>query len=164
MTLNGVNISGPDSESCKWAGINCEGNATLILKGTNNVKGFYEDLPGIFIAKGKTLTIKGDGSLTAKSNGYAAGIGGAYQRDCGNIIIEGGTITANGGTYAAGIGGGYKAACGNITITNGVTSVTATKGSGAPHSIGNGEGGSCGTVTIGGNVGPISQSPYTYKP
>ena len=165
VTLNGVNISGPDSESCKWAGINCEGNATLILKGTNSVSGFHSYSPGIHVPVGKTLTIKGDGSLTAKSNGYAAGIGGGSFINCGNIIIEGGTITANGGSYAAGIGGGYKAACGNITITKGVTSVTATKPSGTPYSIGAGGSGSCGTVTIGGTVtGNISQSPYTYRP
>ena len=45
-----------------------------------------------------------------------------------------------------------------------MTSVTATKGYNSPNSIGAGYQGSCGTVTIGGNVGAISQSPYTYKP
>ena len=46
-----------------------------------------------------------------------------------------------------------------------MTSVTATKGSDAPHSIGAGTDGSCGTVTIGGNVtGAITESPYTYQP
>ena len=54
--------------------------------------------------------------------------------------------------------------CGTITITSGVTSVTATKGYGAPYSIGAGREGTCGTVTIGGKVGAISESPYTYKP
>ena len=57
------------------------------------------------------------------------------------------------------------ASCGTITITDGVTSVTATKGAYASYSIGPGTAGKCGTITIGGKVtGPISESPYTYKP
>ena len=45
-----------------------------------------------------------------------------------------------------------------------MTSVTATKGFDAPNSIGAGYNGTCGTVTIGGNVGAITESPYTYQP
>ena len=156
------------------AGINCKGNATNILKGVNTVKGFYENYPGIHVPQGKTLTIKGNGSLNASSNGYAAGIGGGTYTiqegniSCGNIIIDGGTIIAKGGNYAAGIGASIYAACGNITITDGVKSVTAIKGNNgySPHSIGAGYSGKCGTVTIGGRVyaDGISQSPYTYKP
>ena len=64
-----------------------------------------------------------------------------------------------------GIGGGILGSCGTITITDGVTSVTATKGGYASYSIGPGDHGTCGTITIGGKVtGPISESPYTYKP
>ncbi|MBR0354124.1 MAG: hypothetical protein IJK35_02005, partial [Oscillospiraceae bacterium] len=151
-----------------------------ILSGENSVKGFYENYPGIFVPENKTLTIQGDGSLTASSNSYGAGIGGGWEIACGNITIEGGTINAQGGRYAAGIGGGngscgnisitgglvtanggYQAAgigsgggdttsCGDITIANTVTKVTATAGSDAPNSIGAGYQGSCGTVTIGG--------------
>lgn len=81
-------------------------------------------------------------------------------------LIFGGTVKATGGEYAAGIGGGSTSICGDISISSDVTSVTATKGSGAPYSIGaGGNGGECGTVTIGGKVtGNISTSPYTYKP
>lgn len=187
MTINGVNAFGGER-----AGITCPGDATIILKGENSVTGFYEDYPGIYIAEGKTLTIKGSGSLTATSNGYGAGIGGGLGIACGNIAIEGGTITATGGSMsgagigggegtscgdititggtvtatgglkAAGIGSGYVGTCGNITITDGVTSVTATKDDSAPNSIGAGDEGSCGTVTIGGTVGAITTSPYTY--
>ena len=166
VMLSDVNINGIDSESYKWAGINCEGDATLILIGTNNVKGFHSYSPGIHVPVGKTLTIQGEGSLTASSTGYAAGIGGgSIYTNCGNIIIKGGTIIARGGSHSAGIGGSYHTTCGNITITKGVTSVTATKGNSAPYSIGAGPGSTCGTVTIGGSVtGPISTSPYTYKP
>jgi hypothetical protein len=167
VTLRNATINGVDNSAYRWAGINCRGNATIILEGTNSVRGFQGDYPGIHIAKGKTLTIKGSGTLNASAYGSGwggAGIGGGSHIDCGNIVIEGGTVNAWGENNAPGIGSGGFAACGNITITSGVTSVTATKGSGAPYSIGPGKSGSCGTVTIGGKVGAISESPYTYKP
>ena len=194
VTLSGAVINGTNNESYKWAGLTLAGDGTIILSGENTVKGFYEDCPGIFVPANKTLTIQGDGSLTASSNGYGAGIGGGYNISCGNITIEGGTITATGGRNAAGIGGGYSASCGDIsitggtvsatggqyapgiggggdggscgdiTITNTVTKVTATAGTYAPNSIGAGFNGTCGTVTIGGTVGAISDSPYTYQP
>ena len=126
------------------------------------------------------ITISG-GTVTATGGYRAAGIGGGRRGvsgtsggydsgSCGNITISGGTITATGGEDAAGIGGGrgnninYKSSCGTITITSGVTSVTATKGENATNSIGAGNVGTCGTVTIGGNVGAITDSPYTYQP
>ena len=187
VTLKDVTIDG----SGNYAGINCMGDATIILDGTNNVKGYSPDYPGIYVPQYKTLTILGTGSLTAIGTDRGAGIGGSSDAYCGNIVIEGGTIAATGGTHAAGIGtgswgscgsitisggtvtatGGDEAAgigtgsygsCGNITITDGVTSVTATKGFDANNSIGAGYNGSCGTVKIGGNVGAISKSPYTF--
>lgn len=159
VTINGVN----DMVNCAWAGLTCEGDATIILEGNNTVKGFYENYPGIYVPEGYTLTIKGDGSLDASSNGYGAGIGGGWNYiNCGNIRIEGGTIIATGGYNTPGIGSGSGCSCGDITITKAVASVTATKGSGAPYSIGASSGGSCGTVTVGGVVGEISQTPYTY--
>jgi hypothetical protein len=95
------------------------------------------------------------GVITAQGGNSGSGIGtDGGPATCGDIIITGGTITANGGGTAAGIGTGnsnaHQAVCGAITIANTVTKVTATKGSGAPHSIGKGNGGTCGTVTIGG--------------
>ena len=169
VTLDGITIMGVTGlHEYEWAGINCLGDATIILKdGTENtVKGFNESYPGILIPSGKTLTIKGEtkgtGTLSTSSNGEAAGIGGGWFIGCGNINIEGGVITASGGQGAAGIGGGYHASCGNITITTGVTQVTAMKGNDAPNSIGAGSDGTCGTVTIGGVVGAITSSPYTY--
>ena len=193
VTLDGVTINGVDDDSYEWAGITCLGNATIILSGTNTVKGFYEEYPGIHVPQNNTLTIQGSGSLTASSNGWGAGIGGGYEINCGNIviadgtitanggmnaagiggsgygscgtiIITGGTITATGGEYGAGIGSGAGSSCGTISITNGVTSVTATKGDGANHSIGAGFEGSCGTVTIGctldTNGNPVGGTKY----
>ena len=147
VTLDGVTITGEDSPRYNWAGITCEGDATIILKDgtTNTVKGFLNTYPGIHPAVDHKLTIKGTGSLTASSNGQGAGIGGGYGIACGNIIIEGGTITATGGSNAAGIGSGSGVSCSNITISGGT--VTATGGSNAAG-IGSGNNGDCGNIEI----------------
>jgi hypothetical protein len=154
VALNNVNINGTNDSNYKWAGITCEGDATIILSGTNTVKGFYKFYPGIQAAAGKTLIIKSIGSLTASSNGNGAGIGGGIGVACGNIEIQGGTITATGGEYAAGIGGDFDATCGNITISGGT--VTATGGEQAAG-IGGGRRGvsdasSCGNILISGGT------------
>lgn len=171
VTLDGVTILGEDKESLLYPGIACKGDVTIILaSGSENiVRGWNVDYPGIHVPKGKTLTIRGDGKLTASSNGYGAGIGGGVYINCGNIRIEGGTIIAQGGMGAAGIGGGYGASCGDITITTGVTSVTAST-DGYANSIGAGYGdaetpSSCGKVTIGGvETGSIKTNPFVYTP
>ena len=153
VTLNNVTINGTNNSNYKWAGITCLGDATIILSGTNTVKGFYENYPGIQAAAGKTLTINGTGSLTASSNGYSAGIGGGSGIACGNIEIQGGTITATGGERGAGIGGAYNASCGNITISGGTVNAT-----GGEHAAGIGGGRrftanvSCGNITISGGT------------
>ena len=151
VTLDGVIIVGDDDENYKWAGLNCLGDATIILKdGTqNSVKGFHSYYPGIHVPAGSTLTItggsEGNGELTAISSGYGAGIGGGYQIPCGNIYIQGGNITARGGIYGAGIGGGYQIPCGNIYIQGG--NIMAMGGPEAAG-IGGGSYGSCGAITI----------------
>ena len=145
MTISNVTINGANNNSCNWAGITCLGDATIVLKGNNSVKGFYQDYPGIYVPYGKKLVIEGDGSLAASSNGRGAGIGGGYQIDCGVIDIKGGSITATGGDLAAGIGGGGSADCVGIFIRSGITSVIAIRGTGSAKPIGNGDGGSpCG--------------------
>ena len=159
VKLKNATINGVSNDSYTWAGLTPEGDATIILEGTNTVKGFYEDYPGIFAAVGKTLTIKGPGTLNVSSNGIgAAGIGGGEDGACGNIVISGGTITATGGNGGAGIGSGQSvdgnASCGNITISGGT--ITATGGEGAAG-IGSGQGNTtpgvnrpstCGAITI----------------
>ena len=146
VTLAGVDIDGENNENYNWAGINCEGDATIILADgkTNRVEGFYENWPGIYVpgdkddpSKNKTLIIKGGsegtGSLTASpfdgggtNKSFGAGIGGGNEIACGNIEIEGGIIKATGGCYAAGIGGSNDAKLGDITISGG--KVTAKGG------------------------------------
>ena len=156
VTLYDVTINGVHNLKYQWAGITCEGDATIILKdGTENtVRGFYEDYPGIYVPEGKTLIIKGEaagtGELMASSNGYGAGIGGGYEIACGSIEIQGGKITATGGRYSAGIGSGDYASCGDITISGGT--VEATGGDKAAG-IGSGyDGASCGNITISGGT------------
>ena len=149
VTLKDVTINGVNNTSYKWAGITCLGDAIITLEGTNTVKGFYEDYPGIHVPEGKTLTIQGEGSLNASSNGYGAGIGGGHQLSCGNIVINSGNITATGGDYAAGIGSGNYGSCGAITISGGtVTATGGTDGAG----IGSGETGSFDAITISGGT------------
>jgi len=159
VTLNAVSINYDDTPalSGSFAGITCQGNATIIVSGTNYVKGFSSGYPGIFVPSGSTLTITGDGTLFALGHENAAGIGSGRSdidavKNCGNIVIQGGTIWSTGGTGAAGIGSGAGAdenpsSCGNITIKSSVTQVDATPGSGA-ESIGPGDHSTCGTVTI----------------
>ena len=149
VTLNNVTINGVyDGDNYKWAGISCEGDATIILSGTNTVKGFHISYPGIHVPTGKTLTIKGTGSLNASSNGNGSGIGGGYTNPCGNIVIEDGTITATGEFRCAGIGGGTNA-CGNITISGGT--ITAQGGE-CGAGIGSGQSCECGYINITGGT------------
>ena len=154
VILNGVNITNLGN-NCDWAGINCLGDATIILSGTNTVSAGIDgsglnNYPGIYVPSGSMLTIQGDGSLTAYSVSDpdisgGAGIGGGFQIGCGDIVIAGGTITATGGSFAAAIGGAQEGDCGNITISDGT--ITATGGSWAP-AIGGGLSSTCGTITI----------------
>ena len=161
VTLSDATINGSNSKDRPWAGLTCLGNCTVVLKGSNTVKGFYDEFPGIQAAKNEgagdeyTLVIEGNGSLDARSSGYGAGIGGGYSDNdakfgkisCGDIIIRGGIVTATGGSYAAGIGSGGRGTCGNITISGG--DVTATGGAQAAG-VGSGNGGTSGDITISG--------------
>lgn len=192
VTLNSAKINADDEGTSEsHAGLTCLGDAIISLSGENIVKGFFENYPGIYVPKDKTLTIQGDGKLNASSHGCAPGIGGGYSLPCGNIKITngiitaeggnnsagiggcfdescgsieitGGTVIAIGGDYAPGIGSGNKGNCQSITINNGVTSVTATKGYESPTSIGAGTDGTCGTITIGGVVYPEGISESPY--
>jgi hypothetical protein len=105
ITLSDVTING---------GIVCLGTATITLVGKNvvGVTSLADVLnyksAGIQIGgSGTTLTIKGDGSLSAKGGNAAAGIGLGRTWDAnatgGSVVIEGGTVTASGGN---GIGTG----------------------------------------------------------
>ena len=150
VTLSNAVINGVNSDSCKWAGLNCHGSATIVLVGNNTVVGFHRDYPGIHVPWGSTLTntvIGAAGTLSASSNGGGAGIGGGFNVNCGNIVVDGGAvITATGGDAAPGIGCGYDSSCGDISIVYG--SVTANGGNNAAG-IGSGNHySSCGNISI----------------
>ena len=139
VMLSGVTNTGITQEA-NIPGIDCLGDATIILVGTNRVTGRW-NAPGIFVPEGKTLTIKGGGTLNATGGSSGAGIGGTNNVSCGNIVIASGTVTATSTGHCAGIGSGYAGsasnACGDITISGGT--VTATGGKYAAG-IGSGNG------------------------
>ena len=159
VTLAGATID-LDELYCNWAGINCEGDATIILADgtTNEVNGCYINYPGIHVAEGKTLIIKGEsegsGILIASGRGGSCGIGAGIDFPCGNIDIQGGVITANGGRCSAGIGGSFNGNCGDINISGGI--ITAKGGSSGCAGIGSaGEYETnyrCGNITISGGT------------
>lgn len=115
---------------------------------------------GDIIISGGTVVVNTHSILAA------AAIGSGQEACCGNILISGGTVVADGGFKSAGIGTSEKGSVGNITITKGVTQVSVTKwDEETPHSIGGGKDYvSIGTVTVGDKVGPVSESPFVYKP
>lgn len=161
VTLRDLTLNGGWHE-----GINCLGDATIILEGTNTVTGST----AISAPAGKTLTIKGSGSLTATNgiltsgnitieggiitatgSGADAAIGAAINSKCGDITISGGEITATGGGEAAGIGSSTTnnnecvSTCGNISISGGKINAT---GGGEAAGIGAGSNGTCGNISI----------------
>ena len=170
--LGGVSINADGAwTDTEHAGITCLGNATINLSGTNTVTGFKKYYPGIQAAHNDTgsgdeytLTIQGNGSLTAScnsinNNGNAAGIGGAYEIPCGNIVIAGGSITANGSGDSAGIGGGSGGNCGSITISGGTVIAKCASANTQGPGIGSGNNATCGDITIsGGDVTAMASS------
>ncbi len=176
VILMGVTNTGI-TKAANIAGIECLGDATIILDGTNSVAG-REYAPGIFIPQGSTLTIQGSGSLTATGGSTSqtgpgsgliggAGIGGTMDISCGNIVIEGGTIKATGTGNSAGIGSGWAngaaTTCGDISIS-GSAQVTAT---GDDYAAGIGSGlafqaaNTCGAISISGSA-QITATGGTY--
>lgn len=76
-----------------------------------------------------TLTIGGDGMLDALGAAYQAGIGGNRGQQAKNITIEGGTISARSNQWAPGIGSGYSVtAATDIAITGGSVDAWTVQG------------------------------------
>lgn len=181
ITLDGVKINAPQQQSA----IDLSVGSKLILilpTGTESslVGGGDRDPSsltntggaGIHVPSGATLNIKCSensnahtceesscGSLSAKGNPGAAGIGGKPNESCGTVVINGGIVKATGGNTAAGIGGGDKGSGGDITINGGI--VTAIGNRGAAGIGGAGEGGTGGKVTITGGIVTATDTPST---
>lgn len=123
ITLQDVYIAGTDraafsAEDLAEIQLTLAGNSTL-TGGANHA--------GLEMVSGTgydqtTVTIKGEGSLSAAGGTGGAGIGGGPGNDFGVIEITGGTVIAQGGAGAAGIGGTY---IGNIRITGGTVTTKA---------------------------------------
>ena len=155
VTLDNATINGTDDSNYWWSGLNCLGDATIILAdgSENTVKGFDKHRAGIYFPENETLTIQGStGRLNVSSNGWAAGIGGSYGDNCGNIRIEGGVITATGCYQCPGIGASSD--CGTITITGGtITSTGGEEASGIGAR-------NCGKITITGGTVTATGGQY----
>ena len=154
IMLSNAEVLGVNEGQFMSAGIRCLGNCTLDLRGKNIMKGYYGNFPGVQVPDDRngqkyTMTIEGDGSLEASSNGYGAGIGCNRYTNCGHIVIKNGVIKATGGFTAAGIGSSMNAHGGNISIEGG--EITAA---GGQYAAGIGGGGykesECGDITISG--------------
>ena len=142
-------------------GIQCSGNATIILDGTNNVTTAADSYPAIQAGgSGTTLTIQGSGSVTATGGLNAACIGSGYQGTCGNITISGGSVMATGGLYAAGIGSGYQGTCGNIIITGGTIKAVGVIGGAG---IGSGGYGKFESINITDGITKVEAIRQTYS-
>ena len=166
--------------------ITCDGDATIILEGTNKLFPYNQKFPALYVPTGKTLVIQGTGSLSAIGKGFAAGIGsGSHSSNssCGNIVIKGGTIiafgsnkpgiggqagditiysgsiTANGSDDAAGIGSGSSETCGKITISGGTI---IARGNNYAAGIGCGKYGRCSDIEI--NGGTVTATAGTNSP
>ena len=168
ITLDGVYIDVSDIATSMVPAVRIEdnstGNVNIILKGENSLKSkkycaaIQKNGDGENIG---TLTISGEGSLTATGGGEGAGIGSGWRGAASNITISGGTITANGGYLGAGIGSGRGGNANKITINSGT--VTAT-GNGGGAGIGGGHGGAGTDITItGGTVTAMSSTSEDYK-
>ena len=184
VTIKNLTITVPNDESKNWPGIECLGDATIILDGTNNITVNDTYPSGIFVPSGKTLTIQEastGGTLTINSHGPGIGSNDTSlaKDNCGNIIINGGTFNIV-STSSVAIGASNYRSCGNITINGGTITVQGVAGIGSSR-----YGSSCGhitiantvnsvtvtggirgsSVTIGGvSTGNISFSPYVYNP
>ena len=153
VTFSGLDMKAPNNTtSSPYTGIDCLGDATINLVGTNSVKVENCDDAAIFVPEGSTLTIEGTGSLYAQG-GTGAGIGGDEGRNCGNIVINGGTITAISDGYSAGIGSRNHKSCGDITINGGIVTAEGSQyAAGIGSGGGYGDGSSCGNITITGGT------------
>ena len=140
-----VNPRGLGGSAFAWPAIACEGEATIILEGSNTVKGLYGDYPAIHVPYAGSLKIKGTGSLTVSANGSSAAIGSGNAngtaQSCGTISIEGGLITATGGSDGgAGIGTGAGGQIGILAIRGGTV---VAQGGRQAAGIGTGPNGRC---------------------
>lgn len=157
ITLENVTINTPGLLGSSALNIEGAANVTLTVRGNNTLNGSGTLHPAIWIEDGSSLTIIGDGVLTANGSNNGAGIG----VDPGATLTIGQhvgpfpapvTVNANGGSTggalgAAGIGGDNNDNFGNVIINSGIVNAV---GGGSAAGIGSGHGGTAWTAT--GNI------------
>ena len=156
ITLRSANINGSNNLSGTFHGLECLGDATIILENNDNFVtancGSTNGRAGIYVPQHKTLTFEAgnsSGRVVATGAGEAAGIGGYSNTNCGAIVINSGKVTGTAGTgvddlfedsYSAGIGSSAYKRCDGITINGGQVIGT---GYGNAAGIGTGGNGIC---------------------
>lgn len=157
VSLNNVNINKDNNLSGTFHGLNCLGDATIILYNNNNyvrASCSYGGRAGIYVPRYKTLTFQSgnsSGRVEATGAGEAAGIGGYSGNHCGAIVVNSGKVTGVAGCgenedwgegYSAGIGSSAYNRCDGITINGGQVWGQACE-SGNAAGIGTGYSGIC---------------------
>ena len=169
VTLDNVNIKRDDYFHQPHLG--CLGDGTILLaKDSESIlyTGPECCASGIFVPKGKTVTIGGEGALKVDCETcYGAAIGGGFDynasdgTDCGTIIIEGGVLNLRGGFDCPGIGAAAYSSCDGIIIRGGI--IKNSKGGFEASGIGTGYSGVCGDILIsGGMIGGEIESDFYY--
>lgn len=177
----------PDPWGYNGAPVTCNGSTTVNFLGDNYLKGgtYWEEVyfsdyvsstavcsgwPGIRVEGGNHLTLNGNGTLTAATEGsfcYCAAIGSSAQAGfnnlshnpirAGDITIHSGYINAIGDAMGAGIGGGRMRVNGDINIDGGFVHAEGGCGLGI-EGVGIGSGGlgtqgeTPGTISISGGT------------
>ena len=162
-TSNPVILRDVTIELTHYTAVSVMDDATIWLEGTNRVTSGVSlsgsgGRAGIYVEMQFSLTICGDGSLTATGSSNSAGIGGngdggsAYG-SCGTVTVESGTVTAVGSGTGPGIGtaGGWAGSGGTVIVNGG--SVTANGGPSSNFAIGShSASGDAGSLTVNGGT------------
>ena len=118
-----LTIDNTGFDSCCAMSVSGEAaNVTLSLEGENTFTAGGSTV-GILVDNDSTLTIAGDGSVTAQGGGFY-GSGGISTQ--GNVIITGGTVNAIGGETEldGGVAHGDAGDNGSLTVTGGTLNAT----------------------------------------
>lgn len=145
VTLKGATIDVTKIDhACAFA-IAPKASAQVTLEGESSLKS-GRSRAGLEVPEKASLTIAGDGSISAWGGNQGAAIGGVLAASggyAGEITINSGTVLATGGGYSAGIGAGGTdgsgGSGGKITINGGtVTAKSGGQGAGIGGAWGNG--------------------------
>lgn len=166
IILDNVTIWGDENATDEHISENpaifCDGDANITLSGVNNLSGYWDISPCIYVGMDKTLTIMSTyqgyidegyqpDQLYVKNTGNGAGIGGSKALpECGNIVIYHSAVYAQGGEDSPGIGSYKGGKCGSIEFREGCW--VETKGGKNAVGIGCGSKGYCKNILIAQNT------------